>query len=665
MGLLGDSFDDPQTLATFELAGNLMSPGAFGPNLARGMSAYQQTLGNSLDQRIKNIQLQTAMFGLQKQKQLMDLYATGFGDGQPTGDTAQASPATSALAQGAANGSVGPTVANAQRMDQITANPGSATTSAPSGGSGGTSGNSWLNPLGMPTNLAKTMFLQDPQKYLEAQAGAYGPTDFAKMLRSAGIDPASDQGRQLIAAQIQKLNYIAPVSLRSGGYMAKPDGSLEHLPSAVEGYTNLRGPDGNWQMVPISGGTDAVRQSTKAATRGKLDATLGQGVDGNGLPTYFLGAPPGTVGADSGTSGQTPSGQPNVALPIRNNNPGAVSPGGKVANYASMDEGIAAADKTLQNYGLKGINTVRSIVSTWAPPSANDTDAYIKHVTSVLGVGPDQKIDLSNPLQRSLVRSALFLHESPSSSIFGTSGQAQPPVSQPGQPSAPGIIRPANAPGYNSSQETLATGFAKNYQTLLDSAADSKTRVNVLDNILGLSKAGVASGPTADYTNKLKGILASIPGASDLPWAKNWQDDVSHYQELTKYLNQYGIRQWQAAGGTGTDAQLTKTLESNVNNHMFPQALQMVAQWTKASELALQGKANAAQNFKDANGGNVSNFDQFERTWRNNFDPVIFQLKAMPADQQAAYIDNLKKTNKTAYQSLLMKSQTLQKLGAL
>jgi len=93
---------------------------------------------------------------------------------------------------------------------------------------------------------------------------------------------------------------------------------------------------------------------------------------------------------------------------------------------------------------------------------------------------------------------------------------------------------------------------------------------------------------------------------------------------------------------------------------MFPQALQAMAQWGKAGELALQAKTNAAQNFKDANGGNVANLDQFERQWRNNFDPRVFQLNVMTPDEQKAFVGNLSPADA---QALLAKRAAIRQMG--
>lgn len=101
----------------------------------------------------------------------------------------------------------------------------------------------------------------------------------------------------------------------------------------------------------------------------------------------------------------------NQKLPrgIRNNNPGNIRHG---ANWQGLNPkgrdidsafcvftapiyGIRALAKVLINYKkIHGLNTVRTIVSRYAPPNENQTTAYIQSVAKQLGVYPDTVIDI-------------------------------------------------------------------------------------------------------------------------------------------------------------------------------------------------------------------------------------------------------------------------------
>ena len=101
----------------------------------------------------------------------------------------------------------------------------------------------------------------------------------------------------------------------------------------------------------------------------------------------------------------------NQQLPrgIRKNNPGNIRHGanwlGLNTNGQDIDSsfcvftapvyGIRALAKVLINYKrIHGLNTVRQIVSRYAPPNENQTTAYIQSVAKQLGVYPDTVIDI-------------------------------------------------------------------------------------------------------------------------------------------------------------------------------------------------------------------------------------------------------------------------------
>lgn len=94
---------------------------------------------------------------------------------------------------------------------------------------------------------------------------------------------------------------------------------------------------------------------------------------------------------------------------IRNNNPGNIRWGsawkglkkdGKQQDpsfcvFKSSVFGIRALAKVLINYKkIHGLNTVRQIVSRYAPPNENQTTAYVQSVAKQLGVYPDSIIDI-------------------------------------------------------------------------------------------------------------------------------------------------------------------------------------------------------------------------------------------------------------------------------
>lgn len=96
-----------------------------------------------------------------------------------------------------------------------------------------------------------------------------------------------------------------------------------------------------------------------------------------------------------------------MARGIRNNNPGNI----RGASYQWVGEtgrdkdgfvvfstpqhGVRAMYRTLQTYrNHYGLMTPSGIINRWAPPSENNTGAYVAHVASVLGVAEHEAIPL-------------------------------------------------------------------------------------------------------------------------------------------------------------------------------------------------------------------------------------------------------------------------------
>ena len=74
--------------------------------------------------------------------------------------------------------------------------------------------------------------------------------------------------------------------------------------------------------------------------------------------------------------------------------------------------GIRALAKVLLSYYRKyGLNTVHKIIDRWAPPSENNTGAYVNHVAQVLGVGIDAKINVEDAQTLEVLVRAIIEHE--------------------------------------------------------------------------------------------------------------------------------------------------------------------------------------------------------------------------------------------------------------
>jgi hypothetical protein len=152
---------------------------------------------------------------------------------------------------------------------------------------------------------------------------------------------------------------------------------------------------------------------------------------------------------------------------LRNRNPGNIvvsgwtqwqpgytgpEPQGRFGTFATMADGVAALLRLLLVYREQhGLTTVRGIIDRWAPPSENNTSAYVLAVSRALGVQPDDVLPQEAQTYIALAR-AIVAHENgrdaavavtdtdyadAANTVFGTASQAAGGPSSPAPSPAP------------------------------------------------------------------------------------------------------------------------------------------------------------------------------------------------------------------------------------
>lgn len=109
---------------------------------------------------------------------------------------------------------------------------------------------------------------------------------------------------------------------------------------------------------------------------------------------------------------------------IRNNNPGNLRHGSDWQglserqpdpSFSVFDDpvyGLRALMKVLLTYRTKhGLRTIAQAIARWAPPSENDTPAYIQAVARRCGVDPDSAVNWSEPAMLAAITRAIVVHE--------------------------------------------------------------------------------------------------------------------------------------------------------------------------------------------------------------------------------------------------------------
>ena len=114
-----------------------------------------------------------------------------------------------------------------------------------------------------------------------------------------------------------------------------------------------------------------------------------------------------------------------TASGIRNNNPGNLRHGSNwdglaptqtdhaFCQFTTMAKGCRALLKTLRTYvECHGLKTVREIVNRWAPPTENDTGAYVRSVAAAVRHDADEPLRFdADPLLYLDIAKAIARHE--------------------------------------------------------------------------------------------------------------------------------------------------------------------------------------------------------------------------------------------------------------
>jgi len=141
-------------------------------------------------------------------------------------------------------------------------------------------------------------------------------------------------------------------------------------------------------------------------------------------PTYLDGV--NSLAAAGPPQGAAP--QNGVNLEIATNNfagmrmPGIPAAGGPASNpsgwqrFATPQDGLAAISHQLDRYANgsttgQPVNTLRGIVSTWAPATENPTAQLIARASQVTGFDPDQPLNVSDPTVKAKLIEAMIRNE--------------------------------------------------------------------------------------------------------------------------------------------------------------------------------------------------------------------------------------------------------------
>ncbi len=280
------------------------------------------------------------------------------------------------------------------------------------------------------------------QATIDAPPGAAGFTDALMAEYQKEVDDirvnaglSAEAGQELEIKQLDFRNYLMGQAI---GFEAQARGEQRktQVQQSLTTFTQIVQADPA-QYDTILSDYDAMIAAlplpadAREALRGeglkelRLAASFGAALRDPAAMSSALTSAGGVVrGRLGGGSDYTPPATGNLPRGLRNNNPGnikltAATWEGEVAGndgtfkvFATPEDGLREMGRLLAAYQTDhGLNTVAGIVGRWAPPSENDTDAYVAQVARALGVGSDAELDLRDPETLATLMAAMIQHE--------------------------------------------------------------------------------------------------------------------------------------------------------------------------------------------------------------------------------------------------------------
>jgi hypothetical protein len=362
-----------------------------------------------------------------------------------------------------------------------------------------------------------------------------------------------------VAAPVQQAAQVTPQAQQpqGGGFSFGSGNTLLGLAALADAFAIYGGrqPTSLAQIAPIAMRREATQSAIQEIDRRLRASNLTpeqRAIVGGAAQQAVSAAPtaPGEIPVLRAAPGQ----DPNEVRGVRTNNPlnlsfanqpNAIGTDGRFAVFQTPEEGVAASVRQLQLYGQRGLNTIDQIVSRWAPPSENNTPAYIQAVAQRVGVSPNQEIDLSDPnIMRRLVN-AMSVQEvgrvipedvlqrgvelgyqppqqrqqaqlTPEQRALAAPGAAPPGVAAPGTALRPRGV--AMTPELAASLNALAREdpqAALRTLTQLDLQASQQRGTRILSGAESQSILGTAYDPDKVYQLTQEGGITVVPGTRE------------------------------------------------------------------------------------------------------------------------------------------------------
>lgn len=230
----------------------------------------------------------------------------------------------------------------------------------------------------------------------------------------------------------------------------------------------------------------------------------------------------------------------------------------------------------------------------------------------------------------------------PQSALVDETGQ--PKVSALTGPS--GEIKTGLAPGVSEAAGTAGQASANMAMALVQRASKAPENKAILGNMDGLLDE-FTPGPQSGFWKKFGQVAAEygikVPGAPP-------KDKVAAQEEFGKLAFQLAQSQFQALGGTGTNAQLDSTMHTSPSEFLTREGSKNIISLLKGNEDAISAQADAWERWQQAGNG-PETYGRFVNQWNKIYDPRVFQSQYMTPESRKTMLNGMSKAERKKFEA--------------
>lgn len=203
------------------------------------------------------------------------------------------------------------------------------------------------------------------------------------------------------------------------------------------------------------------------------------------------------------------------------------------------------------------------------------------------------------------------------------------------------------APGVAAAATSTAENSAKLGNELVSAANQAPITEGILQN-LDKTLGEFTSGPGADWKRVGKAFInTAIPDSLKDKIGFD-PKSIASQEEFNKQSYNLAQSQFQALGGTGTDAKLSSAMSTSPNELLSAEGNKGIVRLLRGNNDALKVKAKEWNTWKKTHDEN--SYAEFSDQFNESFNPRVFQFKYIPKAERAAWYQAMSPEDRRAFE---------------